>query len=95
MIVGEPQTNHWIGSLGDAVGRRLVAIPDRRTVTAPFIATIKGPDLVVLKELIEAGKVTPVVERRYEFADVPDALRRFGKGHLEGKLVIDVAGGAA
>ncbi|TML68203.1 MAG: NAD(P)-dependent alcohol dehydrogenase [Actinobacteria bacterium] len=95
VIVGGPKTNRWVGPLGDAVGRRLVAIPDRRTVAAPFIAAIKGPDLVALKELIEAGKVTPVVERRYDFADVPDALRRLGKGHLEGKLVIDVAGGEA
>jgi NADPH:quinone reductase-like Zn-dependent oxidoreductase len=34
--------------------------------------------------------VTPVIERRYELSDVPEALRRFGDGHAQGKTVINV-----
>jgi NADPH:quinone reductase-like Zn-dependent oxidoreductase len=44
--------------------------------------------LAVLKELVEAGKIAPVLERRYALAEVPDALRHQGEGHTRGKLVI-------
>ncbi len=44
----------------------------------------------VLRELIEAGQVTPVVERRYAFSETADALRYLGDGHTQGKLVITV-----
>ncbi len=45
-------------------------------------------DLVLMKELLEAGKVVPVIERRYPLSEVPEALRYFGEGHAKGKLVI-------
>ena len=45
-------------------------------------------DLVFLKELLEAGKVTPVIDRRYSLSELPDALRYLGKGHARGKVVI-------
>src|SRR4051812_7665648 len=45
-------------------------------------------DLVQLKELIEAGKLTPVIERRYTLREVPDAVRYIEEGHARGKLVI-------
>ncbi len=45
-------------------------------------------DLAFIKELLEAGKVVPVIDRRYPLSKVPEALRYFGKGHAKGKLVI-------
>jgi 2-desacetyl-2-hydroxyethyl bacteriochlorophyllide A dehydrogenase len=45
-------------------------------------------DLAVLKEMIESGKVKPVIDRRYTLAEVPDALRYQGQGHAQGKIVI-------
>jgi len=48
-------------------------------------------DLDFLKELIEAGKVVPVIDRRYPLSEVPDAVRYYGKGHAQGKVVITVA----
>ena len=45
-------------------------------------------DLLVLKELLEAGKVTPVIDRRYKLSEVPEALRYQGEGHAQGKTVI-------
>jgi NADPH:quinone reductase-like Zn-dependent oxidoreductase len=43
---------------------------------------------VVLQELLEAGTVTPVVERNYPLSQAADAFRYLGKGHAQGKLVI-------
>jgi NADPH:quinone reductase-like Zn-dependent oxidoreductase len=45
-------------------------------------------DVVLLKELIEAGKVTPVIDRTYPLAEVPEALRYLEAGHAQGKVVI-------
>jgi NADPH:quinone reductase-like Zn-dependent oxidoreductase len=47
-------------------------------------------DLTALAELIEAGAVKPVLDRRYPLAEVPDALRRHGEGHARGKSVVTV-----
>jgi len=53
-----------------------------------FIATPKKEDLVVLKELIESGKVTPVIDRTYPLSETPEAFRYLDKGHARGKVVI-------
>jgi NADPH:quinone reductase-like Zn-dependent oxidoreductase len=45
-------------------------------------------DLVVMKELIEAGKVVPIIDKRYPLSEVAEALQYFGEGHAKGKLVI-------
>jgi NADPH:quinone reductase-like Zn-dependent oxidoreductase len=58
---------------------------------APFVSLPKTQDLVVLKELIEAGKVTPVIDRTYPLSETPEAMRYVGKGHASGKVVITVA----
>jgi NADPH:quinone reductase-like Zn-dependent oxidoreductase len=47
-------------------------------------------DLLVLKELIESGEVTPVIDRTYPLRETPEALRYVGKGHARGKVVITV-----
>ena len=47
-------------------------------------------DYDFLIELIEAGKVVPVIDRRYPLSEVPEALRYYGGGHVQGKVVITV-----
>jgi len=47
-------------------------------------------DLVFMKELLEAGKVVPVIDRRYLLSEVPEAIRYLEKGHARGKVVITV-----
>ncbi|TMD22672.1 MAG: zinc-binding dehydrogenase, partial [Chloroflexi bacterium] len=47
-------------------------------------------DLAFMKELIEAGKVKPVIDRRYTLSEVAEALRYYGEGHARGKVVITV-----
>jgi len=51
----------------------------------------QNKDLVFMKELLEAGKVVPVIDRRYPLREVAEALRYFGEGHVKGKVVITVA----
>jgi NADPH:quinone reductase-like Zn-dependent oxidoreductase len=53
-----------------------------------YIATIKGEDLLVLKELVEAGKLTPVIDRTYPLGETADALRYLQAGHARGKVVV-------
>jgi len=47
-------------------------------------------DLVFVKELLEAGKVVPVIDRRYTLREVPEAIRYLEAGHAKGKVVITV-----
>jgi NADPH:quinone reductase-like Zn-dependent oxidoreductase len=55
-----------------------------------FLANINQKDLVFLKDLLEAGKVTPVVDRCYPLSDTAEALRYLEQGHAQGKVVISV-----
>ena len=50
-----------------------------------FVAQPNAQDLVVLKELIEAGKVVPVIDRTYPMGETPEALRRLENEHARGK----------
>jgi NADPH:quinone reductase-like Zn-dependent oxidoreductase len=47
-------------------------------------------DVQTLRELLEAGKLTPVIDRTYPLGDVPEAMRQLVEGHIRGKLVITV-----
>ncbi len=47
-------------------------------------------DLVFMGDLLEAGKVAPVIDKRYPLSEVPEALRYIGEGHARGKVVITV-----
>jgi NADPH:quinone reductase-like Zn-dependent oxidoreductase len=54
------------------------------------LAKITNKDLVFLKDLLEAGKVVPVIDRRYPLSEVAEAIRYLGEGHAQGKVVITV-----
>ncbi len=79
----------WLGPL---------ALPLRALVLSRFVgqrmllllAKNNKEDLVVLKELIEAGKVTPVIDRTYPLSETPEAVRYLEAGHARGKVVITV-----
>jgi len=57
----------------------------------PFLASVTHEDLLVLKELAEAGKVRPVIDRQYPLSDTAGAVRYVGTGQARAKVVIDVA----
>jgi NADPH:quinone reductase-like Zn-dependent oxidoreductase len=51
---------------------------------------INQKDLVVMRELLEAGKVVPVIDKRFPLSEVPEAFRYLGERHAIGKIVITV-----
>ena len=54
----------------------------------PMLTQPDQKDLVFMKELLEAGKVKPVMDRSYALSEVREAIRYIGKGHAQGKVVI-------
>jgi NADPH:quinone reductase-like Zn-dependent oxidoreductase len=89
VLVGGRMTYRGLGPLPHLVRTFLASKGRSQTVTF-FIAKITKEDIVFLQELLEAGKVRPVVDRRYELSDAPDALQYLGGGHARGKVVISV-----
>jgi NADPH:quinone reductase-like Zn-dependent oxidoreductase len=53
-----------------------------------FLAKGNQEDLTILRELVQSGKVTPVIDRRYRLSEVPEAIRYLEEGHARGKVVI-------
>jgi NADPH:quinone reductase-like Zn-dependent oxidoreductase len=88
VLVGAPN-GQWIGPLAYP----LKAIVLSRFVSQhmlPFLATYSQDDLVELTRLIDAGKLTPVIDRCYSLKEVPEALRYVEVGHAKGKVVITI-----
>jgi D-arabinose 1-dehydrogenase-like Zn-dependent alcohol dehydrogenase len=87
VLVGGPRSKRVLGPLGHIARVKLAAkLGSRRAVF--FIAKPNSADLEALRELIEAGRVAPVVEHRYVLAEIGEAMRRMGHGHVRGKLVV-------
>lgn len=56
----------------------------------PFLQRADQQDLMVLKELIEEGKVKPVIDRTYSLSEIHEAIRYFEEGHSQGKVIITI-----
>jgi NADPH:quinone reductase-like Zn-dependent oxidoreductase len=86
VVVGVRNMGRWFG-----LGRQfktLLSSPFVHQRMRVFVVRHTGDDLAVLKELVEAGKITPVIDRRYTLSQLPEALRFQGEGHPRGKIVI-------
>jgi len=79
----------WFGPIGRIINALVSSLFVSQTLRT-FTAVPNGEDLAALKELIEAGKVTPVIDRTYPLNEVPDAIRYLEEGHTQGKVVITV-----
>jgi len=77
----------WIGPLAPLL-KALVWSPFATQNIVVFLAKIRSEDLTVMRELMEAGKVTPVIDRCYRLSEVPEAIRYLGQKHARGKVVI-------
>ena len=71
---------------------RLMSEKDGRKLGA-VSAHMDQQDLLILKKMLESGKIIPAIDRRYPLNEAPEALRYLGTGHARGKIVIDVATG--
>ncbi len=81
----------WHDGIGTRLAGELNAYVASRFVSEKFItyiATLNKADLNILGDLIQAGKVTPVIDRSYKLSEVPEALRYLEQGHARGKVVI-------
>jgi NADPH:quinone reductase-like Zn-dependent oxidoreductase len=78
-----------VGRLGWVAKVACASLFERQKIVS-LMAHQTQPDLAVLKEMVESGKVKPVIDRRYTLAEVPEALRYHGQGHAQGKTVITV-----
>jgi NADPH:quinone reductase-like Zn-dependent oxidoreductase len=83
-------SDRWVGGFLRRAVQALVVSPFVTQRLRPFASTEKREDLVVLKELIESGKVTPVIDRTYPLKEVAEALSHYGAGHARGKVIITV-----
>ena len=90
VIVGAETGGRWLGGV-DRQLRALMLSPFVGQKLGTFVASENNQDLKVLTKLIEAGQVTPAIDRTYPLADVPAAIRYLRDGHARGKVVITVA----
>ena len=90
-----PVTGAALGPLGNDRGEKATA---RGILLSPLVsqkldilgASENAPDSSVLRELLEAGKVTPAIDRTYPLSEAATAIRYFQEGHARGKVVIAV-----
>jgi NADPH:quinone reductase-like Zn-dependent oxidoreductase len=89
VIAGGETGGRWLGGYDRQLRALLLSRFVTQTLTT-FISSENQADLLVLKQLIEAGKVTPVIDRTYALSEAPQAIRYVQQGHARGKVVITV-----
>lgn len=89
VIVGAPKGNKIVGPMARIFSLKLASIGASQKISF-FIAQFNRPDLDSLREMVESGKVKPVVEKVYPLAKVVDAMKHLGTGHARGKIALKV-----
>jgi NADPH:quinone reductase-like Zn-dependent oxidoreductase len=89
VVMVAPQPGQWIGPIARIAGAAITSRMGQRPAKA-FLAGVRRDDLLALKELIETGKLRPVIDRTYRFDQIPEAIRYLESGAASGKVVIPV-----
>ncbi|MBS0578584.1 MAG: NAD(P)-dependent alcohol dehydrogenase [Proteobacteria bacterium] len=89
VVVGGPSGGAWLGPLTTAL-QAAVTSPFVHHKTSFMMAELRQQDLEVLRTMMEDGRLTPVIDRRYPLAQTPEALGYVQQGHARGKVVIDI-----
>jgi NADPH:quinone reductase-like Zn-dependent oxidoreductase len=89
VIVGGEGGGRWLGGI-DRQLRAMMLSPFVSQKLGTFVNKENHEDLIALKELIESGKLTPVIDRTYPLSEVPEAIRYLEEGNARGKVVITV-----
>ncbi len=87
VIVGGEGGGRWLGVV-DRLLRAHLLFSFVSQKLGTFVSSENYEDLIVLKELIESGQVTPVIDRTYPLAESPEAIRHLEEGRARGKVVI-------
>jgi NADPH:quinone reductase-like Zn-dependent oxidoreductase len=88
VIIGGPKGN-WLGPLVQPINAFILS-PFVGQDFGMMIGELRHDDLAILGDLMQSGKVTPVIDRRYELSEVPAAIRYSEEGHARGKIIIDL-----
>jgi NADPH:quinone reductase-like Zn-dependent oxidoreductase len=90
VIVGGNTDDPWLGAL-DAPIRAIFLRPFVSQKFVLLLANVnKTSDMEILRELMQSGKMTPVIDRHYPLTEVADAMRYLQAGHARGKVVVDI-----
>jgi NADPH:quinone reductase-like Zn-dependent oxidoreductase len=89
VIVGGETDGRWLGGSDRQVRAILLSMLVRQKL-GTFISSENAADLAALRELIEAGKVTPVIDRTYPLHETAEAIRYVQDGHARGKVIIAI-----
>jgi NADPH:quinone reductase-like Zn-dependent oxidoreductase len=84
---GGPNEGRWIGALARPV-KALFLSPFVSQKMSMMLAEIRQEDLTVMRDLMEAGKVTPVVDKTYPLSQVREAMKYLEAGHARGKVIL-------
>jgi NADPH:quinone reductase-like Zn-dependent oxidoreductase len=90
VIIGGEGGGRWLGGFDRQILRAPVVSLFVGQTLRPLVAKETAADLVALTELVEAGKVTPVIDRAFPLSAAPEAIRYLAQGHARGKVVITV-----
>lgn len=94
VIAGGETDGRWLAGAGRQV-RALTVAPFIGQKLRTVLCSQNRGDLIVLKELIEAGKVTPLIDRAFSLTEAPEAIRYVAEGRARGKVVINVSDSTA
>lgn len=86
---GGPNDNRWIGPFGRVI-HTLILSPFINQKMGMMMADANQNDLTILGDMMQSGKLKPVIDRTYKLDQVPDAIRYLEEGHARGKVVINV-----
>jgi NADPH:quinone reductase-like Zn-dependent oxidoreductase len=89
VMIGSTATGNWFGWLADPI-EALMLSPFMSQKFSMMLADLNKDDLATLGALLQSGKVTPVIDRRYKLSEAPEALRYLEAGHARGKVVLIV-----
>src|SRR5256885_157912 len=89
VMIGSTTIGNWFAWLATPI-EGLVLSPFVSQKFGMFIAELNREDLATLGDLMQSGKVTPVIDRRYKLSETPEALRYLEQGHARGKVVLSV-----
>ena len=89
LVANGAPVSGWVGGLGRPAAALVLSLFVSQQ-GRPFVSLPNKEDLATLKELAEAGKITPVIDRTYPLSQTPEAMAHVGEGHSQGKTIITV-----